>query len=226
MNVKMRELLISKNATGLVARRWYNTACARFKQSGPDFSIYFRFLKREFTMPSILSHPAVALGLAPIFQRFRVPSAMLWLGAFCTIVPDFDVVGFAFGVSYGDVLGHRGFTHSLLFAAILSAILVQVFLHHRDDASKPACLVFLFLCTASHGVFDALTNGGLGVALFAPFDNTRYFFPWRPIRVSPIGVRQFLSSRGALVLLSEILWMWIPALVIGMVALALKRRRR
>ncbi len=173
-------------------------------------------------MPSIFSHPAVALGLAPIFQRFRVPRLIVWLGAICTIVPDFDVLAFAFGVSYGDVLGHRGFTHSLLFALILSGVLVSVFLAQRDDASKPVCLVFLFLCTASHGVFDALTSGGLGVAFFAPFDNTRYFFPWRPMRVSPIGVG-FFSARGLLVLWSEIVWMWTPLLVLGGAAFALNR---
>ena len=174
-------------------------------------------------MPSIFSHPAVVVGLAPIFQRFRLPRLMLCLGAFCTIVPDFDVVAFAFGISYGDVLGHRGFTHSLLFALLLSAILAQVFSSQRDDASKPACLLFLFLCTASHGVFDALTSGGLGVAFLAPFDNTRYFFPWRPIRVSPISMRQFFGPRGVVVLLSEILWLWIPALVIVLAASAIKR---
>ena len=173
-------------------------------------------------MPTIFSHPAVALGLAPIFQRFRVPNVILWLGAVCTIVPDFDVVTFTFGISYRDVLGHRGFTHSLLFAALLSAILVQVFGANRDEGSKPASFVFLFLCTASHGVFDALTTGGLGVAFFAPFDSTRYFFPWRPIRVSPIGIG-FFSSRGALVLWSEIVWMWTPLLVIGLIAFALNR---
>ncbi len=207
----------------LVAQEWYNTPCTTFKQSGPDFQIYFRFLNREFTMPSIFSHPAVALGLAPIFQRFGVPRMMLWLGAFCTIVPDFDVIGFAFGISYRDAFGHRGFTHSLLFAAIVSAILVQVFLQNRDDASKPASFAFLFLCTASHGVFDALTNGGLGVAFLAPFDDTRYFFPWRPIQVSPIGVPQFISSRGALVLLSELIWIWIPALIVAIVASSIHR---
>lgn len=171
-------------------------------------------------MPSILSHPVIALGLAPIFQRFRVPPVMLWLGAVCTIVPDFDVIGFAFGVSYRDVLGHRGFTHSLLFAAILSGILTQVFLSNREDASTPASFVFLFLCTASHGLFDAMTSGGLGVAFFAPFDDTRYFLPWRPIRVSPIGLG-FFSQRGAMVFLSEIVWMWIPLLFVGAIAFAL-----
>ncbi len=174
-------------------------------------------------MPSIFSHPAVALGLAPLFQRLRVPRMMLWLGAVCTIVPDFDVIGFAFGISYRDVFGHRGFTHSLLFAAILSAILAQVFLQNRDDASKPASIAFLFLCTASHGVLDALTNGGLGVAFFAPFDDTRYFFPWRPIQVSPLGVRPFFSRWGALVIVTEILWLWIPALLMAIATAVIQR---
>ena len=173
-------------------------------------------------MPTIFSHPAVAVCLAPIFQRFCVPPAAFWLGAVCTIVPDFDVVTFAFGISYRDVLGHRGFTHSLLFAALLSAILVQVFWANRDEVSKPASFVFLFLCTASHGVFDALTTGGLGVAFFAPFDNTRYFFPWRPIWVSPIGT-DFFSQRGLLVLWSEIVWMWTPLLGIGLVSFVFNR---
>ncbi len=174
-------------------------------------------------MPSILSHPAAAIGLMPILQRFRVPRWMLWVGAICTIVPDFDVIGLAFGVSYADVLGHRGFTHSLLFAAILSGILVYVFLPQHEEASTPACWLFLFLCTASHGAFDAMTSGGLGVAFFAPFDNTRYFFPWRPIRVSPLSLRQFFGPRGVVILLSEILWLWIPALVIVLTASAVHR---
>jgi inner membrane protein len=174
------------------------------------FQFHFR------VMPSIISHPAVAIGLWPILQRFRVPPLLFWVGAFCTIVPDFDVITFAFGVSYGEVLGHRGFTHSLLFAALLSVILTQVF--WPQHASKPACFWFLFLCTASHGVLDAMTSGGMGVAFWAPFDNTRYFFPWRPIRVSPLSVRQFFGPRGVAVIGSEILWIWIPAFLVALAA--------
>jgi inner membrane protein len=70
-------------------------------------------------------------------------------------------------------------------------------------------LAFFFVITASHGVLDAMTNGGLGVAFFAPFDSTRYFFPWRPIVVSPIGFGSFFSHWGALVLLSEIKYVWV-----------------
>lgn len=45
-------------------------------------------------------------------------------------------------------------------------------------SSESVCLVALL----------RLTDGGLGVAFFSPFDNKRYFLPWRPIRVSPISV--------------------------------------
>lgn len=174
-------------------------------------------------MPTITSHPTIAVGLAPIFQRFRVPTGMFFVGAFCTIIPDFDVSGFRFGVKYEDMLGHRGLSHSLFFAAVLSAIIIGGFLRRHEEISRPACFLFLFLCTASHGVFDALTSGGLGVAFFAPFDNSRYFFPWRPIRVSPLSLGQFLSGRGVMVLLSEIFWVWLPSLVIAIIALAINK---
>ena len=50
-----------------------------------------------------------------------------------------------------------------------------------------------------------MTNGGRGVAFLSPFSNHRYFLPWRPIRVSPIG------ALDASVLLSELRWVWLPA---------------
>src|SRR5215813_8832160 len=84
--------------------------------------------------------------------------------------------------------------------------------------SKFSLGLFLFFATASHGVFDALTNGGLGVAFFSPFDNSRYFFPWTPIRVSPIGAGRFFSSRGIAVLQSEMLVIWIPAMLLTVAA--------
>ncbi len=73
---------------------------------------------------------------------------------------------------------------------------------------SPALWAGLF--TLSHGLLDALTDGGLGIAFFAPFNETRYFFPWRPIMVSPIGLSQFFSSWGLGVLLSELIWIGIP----------------
>ena len=54
----------------------------------------------------------------------------------------------------------------------------------------------------SHPLLDAMTDGGLGVALLWPFSNERFFAPWTPIPVSPIGARM-LSRRGLYVLAVE-----------------------
>jgi inner membrane protein len=62
-----------------------------------------------------------------------------------------------------------------------------------------------------------MTDGGLGVAFFAPFTNSRYFFRWTPIRVSPIGISNFLSARGLAVVRSELLWIWLPTVVLAAV---------
>ncbi len=73
-------------------------------------------------------------------------------------------------------------------------------------------ILFFFLVTASHGFLDALTSGGLGIAFFSPFDTTRYFFPWTPVLVAPIGIGSFFNHRGFRVLISEFLWIWIPSI--------------
>jgi inner membrane protein len=83
----------------------------------------------------------------------------------------------------------------------------------------------LFLATASHGFLDAMTSGGLGVAFFAPFSETRYFLPWRPIVVSPISIYGFVGRRGLMVMWSELEWVWLPAVLIFLAGLALWRRR-
>jgi inner membrane protein len=83
-------------------------------------------------------------------------------------------------------------------------------------------MICFSLATFSHPLLDMLTDGGLGVALFAPLTNERYFFPWRPVEVSPIGVG-FFSRRGLDVIFSEIIWIWIPALMIFLSATALRK---
>jgi inner membrane protein len=58
-----------------------------------------------------------------------------------------------------------------------------------------------------------MTDGGLGIALLSPFDNHRYFFPWTPIVVSPIGLRGFFSQWGLEVMISEVTYVWVPLLI-------------
>jgi inner membrane protein len=146
------------------------------------------------------------------------------IGAACSMVPDIDVIGFRFGVRYADFWGHRGFTHSLLFGGILATLVTAIgFFRGSAGLSRISLWVYFFLATASHGLLDAMTNGGLGVAFFSPFDSTRYFLPWRPIVVSPISVTRFFSERGLAVLQSELLWIWIPAGLLAVLMLVLRR---
>jgi inner membrane protein len=168
-------------------------------------------------MASIITHPVVPIAIAAIFPRKSVTPAVAISGAICSIVPDLDVIGLGFGIDYRDMLGHRGLTHSILFAFILAGFLTIILARHDRRARLPVFL-FLFLSTLSHAILDAMTNGGLGVALFTPFDNTRYFLPWRPIVVSPIGIDRFFSAWGLRVLWSELLWIWIPSAIVYGVA--------
>ena len=48
----------------------------------------------------------------------------------------------------------------------------------------------------THPLLDALTDGGSGVMLLFPFSTDRFFFPWRPIHVSPLGIMRFFSRAG------------------------------
>src|SRR3546814_12449693 len=84
------------------------------------------------------------------------------------------------------MFGHRGFSHSLVFAVLLAVAASVAYRRFESSASAQSTGVYLFLCAASHGLLDALTNGGLGVAFFSPFIEQRYFFPWRPIPVRSV----------------------------------------
>lgn len=162
-------------------------------------------------MASGFSHAIVAVAMGRAFQNKEVSWRELLLGAICSVVPDLDVIGFHLGIQYGDVWGHRGLTHSVVFAALLAGSLVAVWYRGRPAVAMMRLFLYFFFCTASHGVLDAMTNGGLGVAFFSPFDTTRYFFPVRPVLVSPIEIGEFFSEYGGRVLASEATWIWLPA---------------
>ena len=160
-------------------------------------------------MASAFTHAFFAAAMGGAYVRGRVPARFWVLAMACAVLPDADVLAFGFGVPYGSMFGHRGFTHSLVFAALSGVSVAAVFF--RDSPRKVSLALFFALATASHAALDALTDGGLGVALFAPFSGRRYFFPFRPVEVSPIGVGAFFSARGLAVIKSELVWVWLPA---------------
>ena len=169
-------------------------------------------------MASAISHAVVAAAISAAMGR-SVASPRVWaVGAACAVLPDLDVLGFWFGVPYGHPLGHRGLTHSLAFAAGLAAAVAFGFRREPWRQARSRLFLYLFLATASHGLLDALTHGGLGIAFFAPFDNTRYLFPFRPIPASPLDVVSFFTRDGMIILMHEIVWIWLPALLLSAAA--------
>lgn len=173
-------------------------------------------------MASAFSHAAVAAAIGQGFRPDAVTARWLLAGIACSIVPDLDVLGYAAGIQYGDLWGHRGMTHSLLFATVWGGGLAGVLARGSSVTTRASLALYLVLCTASHGVLDAITDGGLGVAFFSPFDPTRYFFPIRPVAVSPIELREFFGEWGWHVLASEARWIWLPA---ALLAVGLRRVR-
>lgn len=165
------------------------------------------------------THPIAAVAIASPFYRKEVPVSIWLWGALLTALPDIDFIGYQLGVPYGDLFGHRGFTHSLAFAALMAAGSAYYF---RDRwKRRPASLwLFFFLCAASHGLLDGMTNGGMGVAYLSPFSNERYFLPWRPIPVAPLSPRRIFSEWGLAVMTHELVWIWTPVLLFSVSVLA------
>jgi inner membrane protein len=177
-------------------------------------------------MPSAFAHAAPVIALAPVFWTPTAPR-MLWLvGVLAAMAPDLDVLAFRVGIPYEHPLGHRGLWHSIPFAAAVAGVLTfGLFRNQMPGFSRARAFLFLFLATASHGILDAFTNGGLGVALLSPFDDTRYFAPLRPIEVSPLTPQKFFTARGLTIVASELRWVWLPFLSLAAVLLAYRRQR-
>ena len=169
-------------------------------------------------MPTVLTHPAIALAVRAVTGRAITSRRLLLIAALCSIVPDVDSVGFVVGIPYDSLLGHRGLTHSLAFALLLAACALP--LAKWLDARRWWAFTLVFLSTISHGILDALTDGGLGVAFLSPFSNQRFFLPWRPLPASPIGILAVLSPSEVHVLASEAVLVWLPCLLVAAGALA------
>lgn len=162
-------------------------------------------------MPTVFAHALVPIAVGLGLGRRRIPARLLITGAVAAMLPDADVVAFKFGIAYADALGHRGASHSLVFALLLGALAACF---HRPLRAR-AWTAFLFVACSvlSHPLLDMLTNGGLGVALLWPWSEQRFFAPWQVIEVSPFAHR-FFSARGVEVLWSEARWIGVPALLL------------
>ncbi len=168
-------------------------------------------------MPTIITHSVVA-ACSVCSCNLEKETLRLWiLSIICSSFPDIDVVGYRYlYIPTYEFLGHRGFFHSPFFAALLSIFIVRSFYRQEEVFSRMwwKYILYFFLLTARHGILDALTNGGNGIALLSPITNQRFFFPLTPIEVSPLSIKGFFSQRGLVVILSEMVWVWVPCLIV------------
>lgn len=169
-------------------------------------------------MTTLITHPLPALALGLALGSRIIPPRLLLAGLLFACLPDADMLAFKLGIAYADAFGHRGFSHSLLFAGfcgLAGALSCRLF---RCGPLKAG--IWILLATLSHSLLDALTNGGLGVAWLWPLSQERHFLPWRPIAVSPFLhgfiVEGSLSPRAWQVLSSEARWIWAPCLTLSL----------
>jgi len=171
-------------------------------------------------MASIFGHSIVAYTVSKIFDK-KHSKLIVLIAVISAILPDLDVVSFNLGIPYEHPLGHRGFSHSILFAFLWATFMMVVFGKHK----RILWFLVVFLSTVSHGILDAMTSGGRGVGFLIPFNNHRFFFPFREIKVSPIGIDKFFSEWGFWVILSELKYIFLPCFIIFAVLAILNKKK-
>jgi len=177
-------------------------------------------------MPTTITHAIIGAASAAVFPK-KAPSWRIYLAAIiCSTLADADVLAFPLGIPYGHILGHRGLSHSIFFALVLSVIVVCcLFSRFKIFSTNWWIFVYLFfLVGLSHGILDAMTNGGMGIAFLAPFDNTRLFMPVRPLPVSPIGLSASTLGWRLRVLSQEMIYIWLPLTMIPITAKIIRRK--
>jgi inner membrane protein len=101
--------------------------------------------------------------------------AMVW-GLIAQSFPDIDFVAATWLDTPSDLLAHRGFTHSILFAVMIALIMAALAnkWHRPHNISFTRWLFFFGAVILSHIFIDAFNNYGVG--WFEPFSHYRVSF--------------------------------------------------
>jgi inner membrane protein len=156
-----------------------------------------------------LGHIAVGVAAGRLHgRRGRGPATLavsMALFSALSMLPDADVLAFSFGIPYGAEWGHRGAFHSVAVGLVLG--LSAGLIGRLAGAEWRRTTLLACLVAVSHCFLDTLTDGGRGIAVLWPMSNERFFAPWRPIPVSPLG-RAVLSEWGRAVIWAELRLFW------------------
>ncbi len=176
-------------------------------------------------MTSLITHSLAGLLVYSIASTIKDYPKRFWIICLLLpIIPDLDVIAFFFEIPYSSPYGHRGFTHSIVFSITFSLFIGSFFARNQSFKTKMTFSLLFFMSLISHTLLDAITNGGLGVAFFWPFHNDRYFLPWNPVQVSPLGIKAFISKRGIDVLISEFKYVISPLIAINIMMILITKK--
>src|SRR6267142_1450159 len=95
-------------------------------------------------MPTIFSHAIFASAVGKVYAPKPMPLRFWVLTATCAMLPDIDAIGFAFGVRYDSMLGHRGLTHSIAFAVLIGMAVGMFAFGKRPTSPGKLQLVLYF----------------------------------------------------------------------------------
>jgi inner membrane protein len=101
--------------------------------------------------------------------------AVVW-GILAQSIPDIDFIAASWMNTTSDLLAHRGFTHSILFAVIVALIMATLAnrWHRPHNISFKRWMFFFSAAILSHIFIDAFNNYGVG--WFEPFNHYRISF--------------------------------------------------
>jgi inner membrane protein len=169
---------------------------------------------------TLYTHSLVGLGVAHVCTPGRKPLLFWLVVAFLPVLPDLDAFS---TLGEQSLLGHRGFTHSLLFALAAGLLTAGLTSRYVRTPFWPLALVY-FAVTASHGVLDAFNSAGAGIPFLWPYPHR--FGPYGPIHYPDLALEppDPRLSRGVR---DELLYVW-PATALAVTAASAYRllRRR
>jgi inner membrane protein len=170
-------------------------------------------------MATLYTHAAAGLGIARLATARPMPWPYWVAAAGLPCIPDLDVFSTA---AYGSPMGHRGITHSLVFALATGAVAAGL-LYRRFGFRWCHLAGLYFVIVASHGLLDAMTWGGEAIPFFWPFGGR--CGNWGPIPVSDIAF-ELPNPRTSRSIRAELLWVWLPVLLLVAASEGLRRWKR
>jgi inner membrane protein len=123
-----------------------------------------------------LTHIAIGACIGEIALGKRIGRKAMMVGAAAQSLPDIDFLAAFWLDTTRNLLAHRGFTHSLLFAVLASLAMAALLRRWRVFSSVTYLrwLIFWLMQVLIHVFMDAFNNYGVG--WFEPFSQRRISF--------------------------------------------------